>query len=73
MLCRKLADSEAMAQKNWKVRCEASEQRVRELEREKEGYNDDLLIMSARKADLARLTDLSEENKKLKQKVSFYK
>ncbi|XP_067933690.1 mitotic spindle assembly checkpoint protein MAD1-like [Watersipora subatra] len=72
-LKRKLADSETMAQKNWKVRCEASEQRVRELEREKEGYNDDLLIMSARKADLARLTDLSEENKKLKQKVSFYK
>lgn len=73
--CRKLNDSLSSSYESddWKNRATQAEEQLRILEAEKERYKDDLLVMSARKQDLAKLGQVTEENKKLNKQVQYYK
>ena len=75
ILFRKLNDSRnnSIDADEWKGRALEAEERLQELEQEMDRYKDDILLMSARKKDLAKMTDLNEENKKLNHQVAFYK
>ena len=75
ILFRKLNDSRnnSIDAGEWKGRALEAEERLQELEQEMDRYKDDILLMSARKKDLAKMTDLNEENKKLNHQVAFYK
>ena len=48
----------------WKSRATVAEEKVKQLQTELERYKDDMLVMSARKQDLAKLSRISDENKK---------
>ena len=57
----------------WKGRATVAEEKVKQLQTELERYKDDMLVMSARKQDLAKLSRISDENKKLNKQVQYYR
>jgi len=74
-LYRKLNDSlnNSMESEEWKSRATKAEEKLKEVQAELDRHQEDILVMSARKKDLARLNQISEENKSLNRQVMFYK
>lgn len=73
--CRKLNDSHTSISESdeWKTRAQTAEERVKQLEKDIQHYNDDMIVMSARKQDLANLTKYKDEVKKLTGQVNYYR
>ena len=57
----------------WKSRATVAEDKVKQIQTELGRYKDDMLVMSARKQDLAKLSRISDENKKLNKQVQYYR
>jgi len=62
-----------MESEEWKSRATKAEEKLKEVQAELDRHQEDILVMSARKKDLARLNQISEENKSLNRQVMFYK
>jgi len=54
-----------------KSRAEQAEREVTSIQERLEKYQDDMAVMAARKRDLARLGQLTEEHRAMEKKLSY--
>lgn len=67
------SNSSSNESEEWKMKAQNAEDRVKELERQVQKFEDDQVILDARKKDLADLHRIREENKRLNSKVMSLK